>query len=50
MQVTARYDEGDSQAAWRLLRDASKRASGHFGLLLAEAYLLMAAAAEGAQP
>ena len=41
VQVTARYDEGDPQAAWRLLRDASERASGHFGLLLAEAYLLI---------
>ncbi len=41
VQVTARYDEGDPQAAWRLLRDASQRTSGHFGLLLAEAYLLI---------
>lgn len=41
VQVTARYDEGNPQAAWRLLRDACQRTSGDFGLLLAEAYLLI---------
>lgn len=41
VQAMACYDKGDRQEAWRLLRTADQRAPGHFGLLMAQAYLLI---------
>ncbi|MFD4841352.1 tetratricopeptide repeat protein [Achromobacter sp. NPDC058515] len=41
VQATALYDADEQQEAWRILRDARKRAPSHFGLLMSEAYLLI---------
>lgn len=41
VQAVVRYDEGDEQEAWRAVRDARQRAPSHYGLLMAEAYLLI---------
>ncbi|WP_313697066.1 tetratricopeptide repeat protein [Achromobacter sp.] len=41
LRVTALYDAGQQQQAWRLLRESLTRAPSHFGLLMAEGYLLI---------
>lgn len=41
LRVTALYDAGQQQNAWRILREALTRAPSHFGLLMAEGYLLI---------
>lgn len=41
LRVTALYDAGQQQQAWRMLREAKTRAPSHFGLLMAEGYLLI---------
>ncbi|MBC9903630.1 tetratricopeptide repeat protein [Achromobacter xylosoxidans] len=41
VQATARYNAGERQEAWRVLRDALQRTPSHFGLLMAQAYLLI---------
>lgn len=41
VRATAAYDDGDHEAAWHILRDARQRAPSHFGLLMAEAYVLI---------
>lgn len=41
VRATALYDAGEREQAWRILRDARQRAPSHFGLLMAEGYLLI---------
>lgn len=41
LRVTALYDAGQQQHAWRILGEALTRAPSHFGLLMAEGYLLI---------
>lgn len=41
VRVIALYDDDAKQEAWSLLRDARQRAPSHYGLLMAEAYLLI---------
>ncbi|WP_313622134.1 tetratricopeptide repeat protein [Achromobacter sp.] len=41
VRATALYDAGQQQEAWRILSDALRRAPSHFGLLMAQGYLLI---------
>ncbi len=41
VRATVAYNDGDHEETWRILRDARQRAPSHFGLLMAEAYVLI---------
>lgn len=41
VRAVALYDDGDKDAAWSLVRDARQRAPSHYGLCMAEGYLLI---------